>query len=105
MSDRFTFVGHEPEYGYMHHRDLDTGLTLVAVHGQSYRIAATEERYPVPPDDGRWVPANSAEGKAAKARARLAAGAQGGSDETPGDAGSAGDTGTPGTASGTEGGE
>ena len=104
MSDRFTFVGHEPEYGYMHHRDLDSGLTLVAVHGQSYRIAAVEERYPVPPDDGRWVPANSAEGKAAKARARVAAGAQGAADEAA-DSGDTGDTGVPDGASGTEGGE
>jgi len=68
-ADQFTFVSWEPEYGYFAYRDLATQRMLIGSPGYTSTMQAVEPGLPVPPRDGRWVPAASAAGKAARAAA------------------------------------
>ena len=56
QADVYTFTGLGPT-GYYAYTDLATEKMLIAEPGESYGIRATEEGFPVPPGDGRWVAA------------------------------------------------
>ena len=59
MPDLYTLNGNQVT-GYMAYRDLATGAMLVAEPGQAYEIQGISLEDPVPPADGRWIPAPAA---------------------------------------------
>jgi len=58
VADTYTYLGSDVR-GYFAYVDTDTDQMLVAEPGESYRMRATEEGFPVPPTDGRWEEAVS----------------------------------------------